>query len=262
MRRSDRRGLRVTVALGALLLTGLVGLVGLSTTAKAATTIPINPGNVPATAQGFQDHSCDNIPGGASDTLDGWVFVLPGNDSEFVSLTLTFKKPDNSVVMLTIPTDGGGILGGPGTSKAYIQTQPGWTLTGGTANITGTTPPSGNFNLTHTCPTTGGPTPTPTPTRTPTSTPTATPTPTPTHTPTPTPTATPTPTPSASPSPSPSPTTPVPSVSPSSPPPPASGLPITGTGVLAMVAVAAALIATGIALRTVNRRRPDSGAAG
>lgn len=284
------------MVLGALLLTGLIGLVAMPTTAQADILIAINPGNVPTTAEDFDPNSCDNIPGGASPTQDGWVFVLPGNDSEFVSLTLTFQKPDLSLVVLTIPTDGGGIIGGPGTSKAYLQTDPGWTLTAGTAQITGDSPPpSGNFNLTHTCPTTGGPTPSPSPTpsmsaspspsqspspslsASPSSSPSPSPSMSPSPSLSPSPSASPSPSSSpsgsASPSPSPSastsaspsagpsatPTAPVPSVNASTPPPPPSGLPVTGAGVIAMVSVAAALIATGLALRTVSRRRPGSG---
>lgn len=158
-----------TVVLGGALFAG-------AAPASAATTISINPGNVPTTASGFEEHSCDNIPGGASATKDGWVFVLPGNMGSFTSLTLTFKTTTGSTVVVHVPADGGAILNVNGTSKAWYQAPAGWTLIAATATITGSS--RGFFVLTHTCPATGTPTPSPSgstssspPTETPSSTP-------------------------------------------------------------------------------------------
>ena len=138
-------------------------LVGLATTspAFADTTVGVNPGNVPTTASAFGTHECDeNFGGGPYADSDVWVFVLPGNEDtagDFVSVTATFGA--NATV--TIPADGGAVVTDKGTSKAWIATPAGWTLTGASAVITGT---ATKFNLTHTCPAGGGgQTPTPTP---------------------------------------------------------------------------------------------------
>lgn len=136
-------------------------------TAAWAATISINPGNVPTTAAGFENHSCDpNQGGGPFPGEDVWVFVLPGNQGDFVSVTATFGANGS----LTIPTDGGDIVDDNGTSKAWITTPAGWTLTAATAEITGT---GEFFNLTHTCPASSTPAPTESPTPGPTGTPTA-----------------------------------------------------------------------------------------
>jgi LPXTG-motif cell wall-anchored protein len=143
---------------------GTVAVVGLATAspAWANTTIGINPGNVPTTAEEHGDHGCD-FGGGPFADKDVWVFVLPGNQDtagDFVSVTATFGANGS----LTIPTDGGAIVTDKGTSKAWITTPAGWTLTGATAVITGT---ADKFNLTHTCPASGSSTPTPSASATP-----------------------------------------------------------------------------------------------
>lgn len=148
---TGKKALRLGVP--ALLLTVLAVL--FASTATAATTIPINPGNVPTTAEGFKNHSCDQIPGGASATQDGWVFVLPGNSGTFVSVTATFKDAGG-----TTHTVSATVLTVNGTSKAWVQTPKGWTLIAASASITGSAPKD-QFNLTHACPATGGTTPSP-----------------------------------------------------------------------------------------------------
>jgi hypothetical protein len=134
---------------GGLLLLG-------ATPAHAVSTIPINPGSVPATAAGFGSQECTQT--GSSPGLDGWVFVLPGNKGTFVSVTLTFATPGGNVV-LTIPTDGGAIGTAGGANKAWITTPAGWTLIAASAEINGQS--NGFFVLTHTCPATGTPSPSP-----------------------------------------------------------------------------------------------------
>jgi hypothetical protein len=126
--------------------------------ATATSTIPVHASQVPTTAAGFTNHSCDNIPGGASATLDGWAFVLPGNKGAFVSLTLTFTKADGTTTTVGVPPSGGILTNG--TSKAWVQTPKGWTLTAASAVITGSAA-QGYFNITHTCPATGSPSPSP-----------------------------------------------------------------------------------------------------
>jgi LPXTG-motif cell wall-anchored protein len=140
---------RIAIAAGAAVVAGLA----IAPPASANTKIPINPGNVPATASAYGTHDCDkNFGGGPYPDKDVWVFVLPGDGDkvgEFVSVTATFGANGTR----TIPADGGAIVTGKGTSKAWITTPAGWTLTAASATITGT---ADKFNLTHTCPASGG----------------------------------------------------------------------------------------------------------
>ncbi|WP_063806614.1 LPXTG cell wall anchor domain-containing protein [Streptomyces regalis] len=82
---------------------------------------------------------CPGIPEGQ----DGWHFVLPGNSSDFVKLTVTFEPGGQQVV-----TD----FGPPSDKHAYVASQPGAELTSAVAEVRG-----GDlelFNLSHTCPVT------------------------------------------------------------------------------------------------------------
>lgn len=157
-----------------------VAALGISGPAWAVSTININPGNVPTTAAGFNNHECDaNFGGGPFPNQDVWVFVLPGShdtSGDFVSLTANFNG-NGSITITAASNPGNFSNGGPATSKAFIITPAGFTLTGASAVITGT---ADFFNLTHTCPASGSPSPSPT--MTPTASPTATPTATPTRT--------------------------------------------------------------------------------
>ncbi|MGW5667657.1 DUF7507 domain-containing protein [Micromonospora sp. NPDC003776] len=143
--------------LGAVaLLTGALLLVS-GSPAVAATTIDINPGNVPTTAAEFTQECDPNLGGGQYPDRDVWVFVLPGDTQvagAFQSLTLTFSTPGGTVTR-TIPTDpNSAIVTDMGTSKAWIRTPAGWTLTAATAEISGT---ARFFNLSHTCAATNPP---------------------------------------------------------------------------------------------------------
>ena len=165
---------RTAAALKALGVAGAAGLLGALAFASPASadtkTIGINQGNVPTTAAGFDGQSCDQVPDTIADDEDGWVFVLPGNSGVFHSITATYRDANGDErVFDTISS--GGIDPGKGTSKAYIITPAGWTLTGAEAEIEGSSA-NGQFNLTHVCtgvPASGGeesPTPgeeTPTP---------------------------------------------------------------------------------------------------
>lgn len=202
---------------------GTAAAVGLAVAspAWAGTTVDINPGNVPTTAEGHGDHGCD-FGGGPFADKDVWVFVLPGNQDkvgDFVSVTAVFGANGS----LTIPTDGGAIVTDKGTSKAWITTPAGWTLTGATAVITGT---AEKFNLTHTCPAGGGG-----------------------QTPTPVPSESATPTPG---------TSGTPGASVSGTPGAGTGggsLPVTGGAVLTTAVLGAALVAGGAVLLAVRRRK-------
>lgn len=88
---------------------------------------------------------CPGVPEGK----DGWHFVLPGNSSDFVKLTVTFEPGGQQVVTS---------FGPPSDKHAYVASQPGAELTSAVAEVRG-----GDlklFNLSHTCPVTDGPTPT------------------------------------------------------------------------------------------------------
>jgi hypothetical protein len=143
------------------LLLATVATVGLASTtpAWAVSTIPINPGNVPTTAAAFSSKECDpNLGGGPFPGQDVWLFVLPEPNVQgnFVSLHLNFIMPGGVPTTRDIPLDpNSGIVNNMGTSKAFIRTPAGWTLTDAatTAVITGTPGNNAHFNLTSTCPT-------------------------------------------------------------------------------------------------------------
>lgn len=163
-----RRTALVKAALvGAAVLLGLA----VGTPAWANSTISINSGNVPTTAAGFGTHSCEaNLGGGPIAGSDIWVFVLPGLHStsgDFVSISATFAG--HGTVTITAAANPGRFRnGGPQTSKAWIITPSGWTLTGATAVITGT---ARFFVLTHTCPGRTSPSPSPSTSKSPSTSP-------------------------------------------------------------------------------------------
>lgn len=234
-----KRTLAIRGTLGLAAAAGLVGALAFGSPAQAATaTIPINPGNVPTTAEGFEDNSCDNLPDGLGEDVDGWVFVLPsaaGAEGNFISVTATFEDLNGDTQVLTTGEDGG-IVDGSGDNKAYIVTPAGWTLVDASAEVTD--PDEGaQFNLTHACPGTPGPGGgTPTPSEEPTS---------PGENPT---------------SPGEEPTSPgdgstVPGEESTSP---AANLPTTGTPLTIAIVSAAALAAAGAALFMIQRRRREA----
>src|SRR6266496_3159482 len=150
---------------------------------------------MPITAAGFGTHSeqCGSIP----DTEDGWHFVLPGDFTVFVSLTVTFSPGGTQTITS---------FGPPTDKHAFAASAPGAVLESASAIVKTETGKKQVlwFNLSHTCPATA--TPTTTPTVTPTPTPSGTPTTTATPTVTPTAPTSPSPSPSTSPAPAPAPT--------------------------------------------------------
>jgi hypothetical protein len=210
----------------------------LGSPAVAATTLPLHSAHRNTTAAGFSSHSCDQVPKeNQGPGLDGFVFVLPSNDANFVSLTLTFKNTSGSSVTIKVPDASDSYPDGittNGTSKAYVVVPAGWTLVDGVATVDNDGTKADDFNLTHTCVGAGS-----------------------------------TPSPSAPPSTSPSPSI---SVSPSKSAPPSSSsspavsvspstgsgggsLPLTGVAIGGMTLTGAALVAGGAALLMVRRRR-------
>ncbi|WP_327004707.1 LPXTG cell wall anchor domain-containing protein [Dactylosporangium sp. NBC_01737] len=241
-----RRLPRVLVPAGAALAALLA-----AAPAAASITLPLHTAHRGATATGFGTHSCDQIPRqyrGAG--VDGFVFVLPGNDADFVSLTLKFRPTGGGEVTVHVadPSDAypDGIVEDNGASKAWVVVPSGWKLLDGTAVVDNDRTRADDFNLTHTCPG-GGASPSPSPSR------------------------------SASASPSPSVSTggsssPAPNDSgsvegsssvPSNPATATPGgggsgggsLPVTGVALTSMTVTAAGLIAAGVGLLMVRRRR-------
>ncbi|MDY0813023.1 hypothetical protein [Kitasatospora purpeofusca] len=123
-------------------------------------TVPVHQ-DLPITAAGFgeREATCGSI--GANQ--DGWHFVLPGNSTDFVTLTVAFDNGAPQVVTT---------FGPPTTKHAYVGSAPGAKLTSASAEVKG-----GEvrwFNLSHTCPATAvtpsGTPSIPVPSTTPTST--------------------------------------------------------------------------------------------
>jgi hypothetical protein len=141
-------------AIGAAAAVGLLGSLAFASTAQAAeVVIPINDGNVPTTAAGFEDVSCENLPDDLAADVDGWVFVLPasaGAEGNFISVTATYEDGIGNTYHLSTDTDGA-IVEGSGDNKAYIITPAGWTLVGAEA-LVNDPDDDAFFNLTHACP--------------------------------------------------------------------------------------------------------------
>lgn len=146
-----------SMAAVAALLTGGV--------ARATATLPLHNAHRDATAATFGDRSCQQIPGGARlPGKDGWVFVLPKNNADFVNLTLRFRTPSGAVEVVNIPDRADAYPDGittNGTSKAWVVLPTGWKLLTGSATASRATKAK-HFNLTHTCvgtPVSGSPSP-------------------------------------------------------------------------------------------------------
>ncbi|MEU9508578.1 LPXTG cell wall anchor domain-containing protein [Micromonospora sp. NPDC048170] len=142
-----RGGLYAQLAVFALLASALV--LGVGSPAAAASTINIKPGHAPTKAASFTQ-KCD-LGGGPVENEDAWVFDLPGDpdtSGTFQSVTATFSTPDGDVTKTIPGTPNSTIVKDTGTSKAWIRVAAGWTLTGATAQISGT---ADSFVLGGTC---------------------------------------------------------------------------------------------------------------
>jgi hypothetical protein len=159
-----RRGLRIAAA-------AAVAAVASLAFAAPAQAAELKESHEGARAATFGTQDCSAPFDMLQDGYDGWHFVLPGQ-SDFESITLFYNAPGGPVTVGPIaspdpdaPTsdpDGrwSGYIDATGSEAfkhAYITTEAGWTLTGGTAT---TDPDTDEFNLSHTC--AGTPT-TPTP---------------------------------------------------------------------------------------------------
>ena len=226
--------------------------------AAATVTLPLHSSQHNVLATQFVSGDCakdGQIPPAGSDR---WVFVLPHNDADFVSLTLSYKNLAGTTVTVTIPNGADPYPDGittNGTSKAFVVLPSGWTLLDGSATVSGATKAT-YFNLTHTC---VGPSasPTPTPTKSPSKSPSPSCSPSASKSPSHSPSG------SASTSPSPSRSTSggastagTPSGGISTTPASNNGsLPLTGTAIGSFVAVGVAAIGLGVTLLRLRRRR-------
>jgi len=204
--------------------------------AVAGTTIEINKAHVPTTAADFskdneEKENCTGPLAGLADNKDGWHFVTKGQAS-FTSLKLKFHTSGDDVevnitsTVQATPSTGSGWSGyidnaGSAEKHAYLVTNAGWELFEGSAVVENPGDHT-DFNLSHVCPGTpdedNNPSPSPSPSKS---------------------NETPSPDPSVS-------------VSPSGG---GGNLPRTGTATGAIVIGGIALVAGGVALLAIRRRR-------
>lgn len=140
--------------------------IGVASAVWADATININPGQVPTTAKQFGTQECDGPFEGLPGDKDGWHFILPaGAGDDFLSVTLTFSSPGGTVTATVTSRDPNAPSTGAGWSgyiaeaggsdvfrHLWLFTDAGWTLTAGTATVSGTPGQNPQFVLSHTCP--------------------------------------------------------------------------------------------------------------
>ncbi|WP_435206029.1 LPXTG cell wall anchor domain-containing protein [Micromonospora sp. bgisy143] len=253
--------LRRRLERSAICTAAATAVLALAAPAWASSVALLNGAHVGAKAGTFQQECRDPRFGDRPTDQDGWHFVLPSKRAgDFQTLTLTFTDTAGSSVTVSVPNPADAytdflVANGGGDKQvkhAYLFTPAGWTLTGGSAQVSGE---GERFNLSHTCAGTGATSsPTPTPTTPATTTPPGTASPTPSESTTATPSGSVTPTESTSSSES---VTPGGSTSASEI---AGGgdsggnLPLTGVAVTSFALTGVALIAGG-ALLMMRRRR-------
>jgi hypothetical protein len=102
------------------------------------------------TAAEFPTKACDVIPGGASDTMDGWVFELPANDAQLAAVFAAFHIGNGDYsdgkfnsVMITGPDspnrnihDPNGFVTRNGATQAWVQVPTAVRLAHGEAMLT------------------------------------------------------------------------------------------------------------------------------
>ena len=212
--------------------------------ALANTTIPIKASQVPTTAEDFKPHECGAqlpaVPG-----QDGWHFVLPAEgapNAEFVSVTLTFEDENRDEHTVKA------VIGNPSDKHAIAYTPSGWTLTGGSAEITGEEDGKPTeFVLSHTCPDSLSNSPSASPSESPSGSPSESSGPSESPSGSPSGSVGPTESPSGSVAPSVSPT-----------PPGGGGLPVTGLAIGGMVLTGLGMVGAGAAMRALRRRNSEA----
>jgi hypothetical protein len=165
MRPRSTRALPTILAVAASAAAAAAAAVILTTgpAAAAGVTVPLHAAHVGASAADFASGDCAEDGATPSAGTVRWVFVLPHNDADFISLSLTFRTAAGATAAVSVPDAADGYpdaITSNGTSKAWVVLPAGWTLQGGTAVVDGATK-ARFFNLTHTCIGAGKPTPTP-----------------------------------------------------------------------------------------------------
>lgn len=252
-------GQRTAVGLGA----GMIAVALAAAPALAADTqIKVKDSQVPTKAASFANGEDCDAAGPERPGFDAWHLVLPGNNYDFTKVTGEFAATKTGPTVFTAVAPGpNGVLPANGNSAgkhAYLFAPAGLWLTGATATISGQGKQPRDFVISHTCP--GLPTtPSPSTSASPSPSPSASASTSPSTSASPSSSTSPTPSGSVSPSESPSPSDSSPA-SPSTSAPAAgggeeSGLPITGAGLTGVLFGGLLLLAGGIALVVIARRR-------
>lgn len=153
------------------------GLLALGASAPAYASGPaLHVDHQNRTAASFGDQDCeDRFFEARPADHDGWHFVLPEGNADFVSLTLDFQTPAGTESIVIPEQDG--LIREDQPKHAYLFTPAGWTLLDGVAEVTTAVGPADQFfNVSHTCPgDAGGPGPTAVPSSAPPAAPTTEP---------------------------------------------------------------------------------------
>ena len=145
-------GKKMFARAGAVIAGGALAFAG-AAPAMAQETVPLNQSNVFADDQEFDQGfgECSEVPD-QNANQDVWVFVWPGNtDPEDIeSLELNFDTDGDNVADETFTLDDVTPTEDAGTAKLVLVTPAGWQLIDGTSEVGGESPPD-FFNLTHSC---------------------------------------------------------------------------------------------------------------
>jgi hypothetical protein len=192
------------------------------------TTVDIQPTQVPTTAGDFDGQDCDGPFKDLAEDQDGWHFILTQYSGDLADLAMSFDFTDASGAPVQVDADPAEFVkpGESNTVHLWLATDAGLTLVA--AQATGPTDgfeDNSQFNLSHTCPGTPGNGETPPPT-----------------------------------TPPPGEETPPPGENGEGGEQPGDegGLPVTGVQVGGLAALGAGLLAAGVAMLAVRRRRGPS----
>lgn len=192
--------------------------------AQDTTTVEIKADQVPTTAADFRTQECDDRFEGLGDNQDGWHFVLTQYGGELADVTMSIDFEDASGTPVSVDAGADDLVKTGSTVHLWLVTDAGLTLVG--AEATGPTEflsRTSQFNLSHTCPGTPGNGQTPPP---------------------------------GGQTPPPGSQTPPPG---SQTPPPGNGegggLPVTGMRLGGLLVLGSALLAAGVAMVAIRRRR-------
>lgn len=125
--------------------------------AQDTTTVDINPDHVGATAGDFSPQECDGPFKEVGEGEDGWHFVLTSYTGDLMGLTMSIDFEDAAGGTVHVDADADDFVKTGSTVHLWLIADAGLTLVGATA-----TGPAGDigdnsqFNLSHTCPGTPG----------------------------------------------------------------------------------------------------------